>query len=69
MPSSPEILVSCHWVFIVKYRPDGIVDRYKACLVARSFTHTYGMDYLDTFSLVHRLNFVLFLFSMAINQQ
>jgi len=38
--------VSCKWVFTVKYNSDGSVERYKAMLVAKGFTQTYGMDYL-----------------------
>ena len=31
-------IVSCRWVFIIKYKPDGTIDRYKAHLVACEFT-------------------------------
>jgi len=33
-------VVGCHWVFTLKYRPDGFVDRYKARLVAKDYTQT-----------------------------
>ncbi len=41
--------VSCKWVFKVKQGANGEVECYKAKLMARGFTETYGMDYNETF--------------------
>ncbi|KAL0560291.1 hypothetical protein IC582_000691 [Cucumis melo] len=32
----------CKWVFILKFKSNGTLDRYKARLVARGFTQAYG---------------------------
>ncbi|RVX14783.1 Retrovirus-related Pol polyprotein from transposon TNT 1-94 [Vitis vinifera] len=37
--------VGCKWVFSIKYKVDGTVERYKARLVAKGFTQTYEVDY------------------------
>ena len=37
--------VGCKWVFTVKCRADGSIERYKARLVAKRFTHTHDIDY------------------------
>jgi hypothetical protein len=37
-------------VFKKKMRPDGTVEKYKARLVAKSYTHKEGEDYFDTYS-------------------
>jgi hypothetical protein len=37
-------LVSCKWVFKIKQGANGEVERYKAKLVGRGFTQTYGVD-------------------------
>ena len=55
-------------MFIVKYKPDGMVDWYKARMVAHGFTQEYGVDYAETFSPVARLNFVRVILFIAINQ-
>nr|GEY60240.1 retrovirus-related Pol polyprotein from transposon TNT 1-94 [Tanacetum cinerariifolium] len=44
--------VGSKWLFKKKIDMDGVVHTYKACLVAKGFTQTPGIDYEETFSLV-----------------
>ena len=69
MISTPkdDFIVGCRWVYTLKYRPDGSVDRYKARLVVKGYTQTYDVDYFETFSPVARLNFIRILFSVVVN--
>ena len=61
-------VVSCKWVYSVKYNPDGSIARHKARLVARGFSQAYGLDYTETFSPLARLSSIRVLFSVALNQ-
>ena len=59
--------VGCKWVFTVKQTPEGKVDRYKARLVARGYSQTYGIDYDETFAPVAKIGTMRTLISCAAN--
>ncbi|KAL0301914.1 UNVERIFIED_CONTAM: Retrovirus-related Pol polyprotein from transposon RE1 [Sesamum radiatum] len=42
--------IGCKWVFKMKLRADGTVERYKARLVAKVFNQVEAIDYVDNFS-------------------
>ncbi|CAL2258220.1 unnamed protein product [Prunus armeniaca] len=48
--------IGCRWAFTLKHKADGSIDRYKPRFVVKGYTQTYGVDYLETFAPVAKLN-------------
>ena len=59
-------VVGCKWVFPIKVRLDGLIERYEARLVAKGFTQTYSI-YTETFSPITKLNTIRVLLSLTTN--
>jgi hypothetical protein len=48
LPTSTMNIVGCKWVFRLKRKADGFIDRYKALLVTKGFHQQPDIDFGDT---------------------
>jgi hypothetical protein len=66
--SSNKNVIDCKWVYRIKKRANGTIDRYKAHLVAKGFNQRYGIDSKDTFSHVVKATTIRTVLAISISQ-
>ena len=58
-------VVSSKWVFRLKRKADGSIDKYKVRLVTHGFTQIYGVDYFDMFLPIAKLASIRTILALA----
>jgi hypothetical protein len=67
-PRKGNNIIDCKWVYKIKRRSNGSIDRYKARLVANGFKQRYDINYEDTFSPVVKGATIRLVISIAVSK-
>jgi len=60
--------IGCKWVFSVKLRSDGTLDKYEACLVALGNMQEYRVECEETFAMVAKMTTMRTIISIVASQ-
>jgi hypothetical protein len=67
-PQKGSNIIDCKWIYKIKRKQDGSLDRYKTRLVAKGFKQRYGIDYEDTFSPVVKAVTIKIILSIVVSR-
>lgn len=57
-PPYNKIIPGYKWVYKIKHKLDGSIEKYTARLVEKSYTQTKGIYFIDAFSLIAKMTYV-----------
>ena len=62
-------LVQCKWVYKTKFAADGSPLKYKAILVAKGYSQVHGIDYIETFAPLEKMDTIRLALAIAASKQ
>ena len=61
--------IKCNWVYKVKYKPNGKIEKFKARLVAKGYSQVEGIDYSETYAPVIKFDSLRIICAMVTKAQ
>ena len=58
-------LLTCKWVYKTKYGLEGKVDKHKSKLIVKCFSQVEGIDYIENFAPIAKMNSIRHVLSVA----
>eukprot|EP01018_Ginkgo_biloba_P027112 Gb_06309 [translate_table: standard] len=49
-------VIGTKWIYKTKYKSDGSIDKHKERLVSKGYAQQEGIDYIETFALVEKMD-------------
>jgi hypothetical protein len=57
----------CKWIYKIKRKQDGSLERYKVTVVGKGYKQRYGIDYEDTFSSIVKVVTIRTILSIVVS--
>ena len=63
--SSGKNVARMKWIYKIKHKSDGLLEKYKARLVAKEYSQKEGIDYKETFTPTARMTTIRLVIALA----